>query len=82
MRRAHEQLACEGSAFSVSCSLPTRGRLHDADRRSWCFSSRPLGSVEEVRTSYFHGYAVIYIWEFPKIRGALYWGPDNEDPTI
>ena len=22
-----------------------------------------------------------YIWEFPKIRGALLWGSDNRDPT-
>ena len=22
------------------------------------------------------------IWEFPKIRGALFWGPYNKDPTI
>ena len=21
-------------------------------------------------------------WEFPKIRGALFWGPYNKDPTI
>ena len=22
------------------------------------------------------------IWEFPKMRGTLLWGPDNKDPTI
>ena len=22
------------------------------------------------------------IWEFSKIRGTLFWGPDSEDPTI
>ena len=22
------------------------------------------------------------IWEFPKIRGTLIWGPYNQDPTI
>ena len=22
------------------------------------------------------------IWEFPKIRGTLFWGPYNKDPTI
>ena len=22
------------------------------------------------------------IWEFPKIRGALSWGPYNKDPTF
>ena len=22
------------------------------------------------------------IWEFPKIRGTLLWGPSNKDPTI
>ena len=31
-------------------------------------------------------YAYIYIWEFPKIRGTLLWGPVtgpyNKDPTI
>ena len=21
-------------------------------------------------------------WEFPKIRGTLFWGPYNKDPTI
>ena len=21
-------------------------------------------------------------WDFPKIRGTLFWGPDNKDPTI
>ena len=23
-----------------------------------------------------------FFWEFPKIRGTLFWGPCNEDPTI
>ena len=22
------------------------------------------------------------IWEFPKIRGTVFWGPYNKDPTI
>ena len=22
------------------------------------------------------------IWEFPKIRGTIFWGPYNKDPTI
>ena len=22
------------------------------------------------------------IWEFPKIRGTLFWGPEKKDPTI
>ena len=22
------------------------------------------------------------IWEFPKMRGTLFWGPYNQDPTI
>ena len=22
------------------------------------------------------------IWELPKIRGTLFWGPSNKDPTI
>ena len=22
------------------------------------------------------------LWEFPKIRGTLFWGPSNKDPTI
>ena len=22
------------------------------------------------------------IWQFPKIRGTLFWGPYNKDPTI
>ena len=24
----------------------------------------------------------VLIWEFPKIRGTLFWGPYNKDPTI
>ena len=24
----------------------------------------------------------MHIWEFPKIRGTLSWGPYNKDPTI
>ena len=24
----------------------------------------------------------IYKWEFPKMRGTLFWGPYNQDPTI
>ena len=23
-----------------------------------------------------------YMWEFPKIRATLFWGPYNKDPTI
>ena len=22
------------------------------------------------------------VWEFPEIRGTLFWGPYHEDPTI
>ena len=25
---------------------------------------------------------VVYTWEFPKIRGTLFWGPYNKDPII
>ena len=25
---------------------------------------------------------VLLGWEFPKIRGTLFWGPYNKDPTI
>ena len=23
-----------------------------------------------------------FMWEFPKIRGTLFWGPYNKDPII
>ena len=23
-----------------------------------------------------------FVWEFPKSRGTLFWGPYNKDPTI
>ena len=26
--------------------------------------------------------AVVHIWEFPKMRGTLFWGPFNMDPII
>ena len=25
---------------------------------------------------------IIHIWEFPKVRGAVLWGPYNKDPTF
>ena len=25
---------------------------------------------------------VVAVWGFPKIRGTLFWGPHNKDPTI
>ena len=25
---------------------------------------------------------IILIWDFPKTRGTLFWGPYNKDPTI
>ena len=25
---------------------------------------------------------VKFIWDFPKVRGTLFWGPYNKDPTI
>ena len=28
------------------------------------------------------GSAGLPIWEFPEIRGTLFWGPYNKDPTI
>ena len=28
-----------------------------------------------------HGVSSESLWEFPKIRGTLFWGPDNKDPT-
>ena len=27
-------------------------------------------------------YCTTHIWEFPKIRGTLFWGPYNKDPTV
>ena len=31
---------------------------------------------------HFQLYLTPSIWEFPKIRGALSWGPYNKDPAI
>ena len=25
---------------------------------------------------------LLWLWKFPKIRGALFWGPYNKDPTM
>ena len=36
-----------------------------------CMSTVPKGSL--VPTA---------LWEFPKIRGTLFWGPYHKDPTI
>ena len=42
-----------------------------------------LSVVEKISKSLsrseFQGFG---IWEFPKIRGALFWGLYNQDPTI
>ena len=42
-----------------------------------------LSVVEKISKSLsrseFQGFG---IWEFPKIRGALFWGPWHQDPTI
>ena len=27
-------------------------------------------------------YRQSYIWEVPKTRGTLFWGPYNQDPTV
>ena len=27
-------------------------------------------------------HSLVWVWKFPKIRGTLFWGPDNKDPTI
>ena len=26
--------------------------------------------------------SIALVWEFPKIRGTVFWGPYNKDPTI
>ena len=36
-------------------------------------------TLDERTTGFYKGFR---IWEFPKIRGTLIWGPYNEDPTI
>ena len=33
----------------------------------------PLAQPEQARGD---------MWEFPKLQGTLFWGPDNKDPTI
>ena len=30
----------------------------------------------------YPGFVWRFLWEFPKIRGTLFWGPYNKDPTI
>ena len=30
----------------------------------------------------FSGLTYACTWELPKIRGTLFWGPHNKDPTI
>ena len=37
----------------------------------------PLGSKD----SCFKAFGPI-CWEFPKIGGTVFWGPDNKDPTM
>ena len=39
---------------------------------------RPHGTLKGTLEGAFH----TFIWEFPKIRGTLFWGPYHKHPTI
>ena len=41
------------------------------------FGTEVVGSSKRSRET-----SPMNVWEFPKIRGTLFWGPQNEDPTI
>ena len=38
--------------------------------------------LESLGSLSFDDQVDVLIWEFPKIRGTLFWGPYNKDPTI
>ena len=57
-----------------------RGVLRVSRRAFWGFYKSFTGSPASGAT--WRGVELVCIWEFPKIRGTLYWGPCNKDPTI
>ena len=52
---------------------------------SWTETQRCCGSRANsvvARDTVNESGTELVIWEFPKIRGTLFWGPYNKDPTI
>ena len=46
---------------------------------------RVAGAVDGSRQAWGHAVPkarTTLVWDFPKITGTLFWGPDNKDPTI
>ena len=41
--------------------------------------NRELYYLRKPGTQFPHSYIV---WEFQEIRGTLFWGPSNRDPTV
>ena len=48
----------------------------------WMVSRSDLTSVRDPASGLELQCFGFTIWEFPKIRGTLFWGPYNKDPTI
>ena len=46
------------------------------------FLKRLLGCLFAYRSSGDSYLVLVLIWEFPKTRGTLFWGPYNKDPTV
>ena len=64
--------------------------LYALTQKSACFFTSRTGNFQLLKTSRAQVFwifgvctgAYTPIWEFPKIRGTLFWGPYNKDPTI
>ena len=59
-------------------SQPSHGGLEVRRRRSETQSRHR----QPLETQFFGLEAMGFMWEFPKIRGTLFWGLYNKDPTI
>ena len=70
------------------------GELHEQHRRApdaaseglkftWVFRAHEIKSFGLVKVAAFRVHGVLRpIREFPKIRGTLFWGPYDTDPTM
>ena len=69
-RLAREESCREGGAKGDHWDRPFTALARSSSRFKKRFS---LG---------FYAGLCTHIWEFPTIRGTLFWGPNNKDPTI
>ena len=64
---------------TLTCEGPVAGSLSSLDNSALGFEMQEFMRVEGFGFGFWlQGFG---IGEFPKIRGTLFWGPYNKDPT-